>query len=109
MGASSGPLTISAPLARIPTIGSSFVLDITQIPPAGTVGSLLTGLAQQNVALDTFGMPGCTLYVNSSLPAFPLALMPPTGTLSIPLPNDPGLVGFTLETQAAVVAPGSMR
>jgi hypothetical protein len=105
MGPSSGPLTIEAPLTRIPLVGQSFRLDLRNVPPNALAGGLLSGLQQQDIPLDPLGMPDCRLLVSNDFLAFPLTLTPPTGVLTIPIPATPALAGVVLETQATVIAP----
>ncbi|MEY2981203.1 MAG: hypothetical protein ACO4CT_05180 [Planctomycetota bacterium] len=106
MGPSSGPLTISAQPGQVPVVGSPFQLDISNVPSNVTFGALLNGAQPQNLALDVFGADGCSLLVSPDNPAFPLNLTSPSGSLTIPLPSLPSLLGFTLEMQAVVLAPG---
>ncbi|MBK8976188.1 MAG: hypothetical protein IPM29_09690 [Planctomycetes bacterium] len=106
MGPSSGPLTISAPPARLPKIGTTFLIDIRNVPSNATAGALLSGRLPASLDLRVIGMPGCFLYVTAEYPAFPLVLNPPTGSLAIPIPNVASLAGVTLETQAAMLAAG---
>ncbi len=105
MGSSYGPLTISAPLARIPTVGSSFVVDITNVPGDALAAVLLLGTGQTTLPLDQFGLTGCSLLVTSDLPAFPTSIAPPIGTVTMPIAPGTRLVGLQLEAQAAVLSP----
>lgn len=105
MGASSGPLTISAPLASLPTIGRTFVVDIGNVPSNALAGALLLATSTANVDLGGIGMTGCRLYVGSELPSFPVVLNPPTGSVTMPIPNLASLAGFVMHAQQAVFAP----
>jgi hypothetical protein len=106
MGPSSGPLTLSSPPGQVPVLGTPFRVDVSNVPSNVNFGALLNGAQPQNIALDVFGAVGCSVLVSPDNPAFPLNLTSPNGSFSIPLPSLPSLLGYVLEMQAVVLAPG---
>lgn len=104
MGASSGPLTISAPPARLPTLGRTFRIDMQNVPSDALLGVLLLATTATNVDLSSQGMPGCWLFVSPDLPSFPTVIAPPTGQVVMPIPNAAPFLGLVLESQLATVA-----
>jgi len=105
MGSASGPLTISAPAGRLPTIGQTFQIDVSNVTPDAVGGALMLGGGTANIDLTTIGMLRCNYLISSFIASFPLTLNSPAGSISLPLPNLPQIAGFALETQAVVVAP----
>jgi hypothetical protein len=52
--------------------------------------------------LTFLGMPGCFGYTNADLTSavFPVAPATSSGTVILPIPNTPGLIGLVLSTQS---------
>ena len=93
--------------AGLPIIGSSIEADILQAQGPSPIGFAMFGLEQATTPLDSIGMPGCVAMQTLDLTVF----AQPTGTnalhVSVPLPNDPGLAGVMLYSQAFTQALGS--
>ncbi len=107
MGPSYGPLTVGAPVSRVPTLGQPFTIDITRLPPDAVLGAVIFGASQLQLSLTPLGMTGCDLLVGTPLLSLPAALNIParTGSVTLPLPAGPQFAGAIVETQAAVVSP----
>lgn len=92
-----------------PEIGQSLSYEIRHLPSANLLGLLHIGLrALVPISLAGLGMGTCTLNV------FPLALnlgvaLDATGGIALPsnVPNEIGLIGSALASQAAVFDPGT--
>ncbi|MEM7204187.1 MAG: hypothetical protein AAF628_28260 [Planctomycetota bacterium] len=86
-----------------PHVGNvGFALDITRAP-AGSPAALLFDLTP--VAIPIGG--GCTLSVAPTASVASATNAFGIGTVALPIPNDPSLVGDWVLTQAAVAAPGT--
>jgi len=88
-----------------PTLGSNFDMYFGEAPASSVAALLLLGTTQSSVALDSIGMTGCTLLASPDL-VFPTALQGRYSVTTLPIPNDPALIGAVLFAQVAVVAPG---
>jgi hypothetical protein len=106
LGDDRGPLRLS-PGAR-PVIGRTGSVTTRGIPPNSPVGFHLIGLTAlpaPGIDLGLLGAPGCFQYVPGDVTVTFL----PTGsseTLSLAVPNLPGLNGSVLHFQTVQVAPG---
>ncbi|MCB9876861.1 MAG: hypothetical protein H6835_04580 [Planctomycetes bacterium] len=98
------PLTVT-PASR-PIIGTAWTMDVTNFPPASTLGVDIIGLVDPGIDdLASIGMPGCGL--RSSLEV--VSPWTPFGVLhsyAIGLPANPALIGIQLHTTSAVFVPG---
>ena len=87
-----------------PVLGANYVLETRNVPPIVPVGFQLFGDTQINPGIDLgfLGMPGCRVYTNANLNTLSFGVNPGTGagTFVLPIPNSPGLVGFTLTSQS---------
>jgi hypothetical protein len=96
----SSPVTLAA--SAPPLLGTTFDLNVTNVPALADAGAMLLGVARTNVGLTPLGLVGCTSYTTMDLTAA-LPLTPPTATLPVVVPLWAGLVGIELNAQAAVV------
>ncbi len=88
-----------------PQVGNaSFALATSNVPNLVPIGILFFGSAVVNPGLDLsfLGMPGCFAYTNGNLASgsFPVALPAGTGSFTLAIPNNPGLVGVSLSAQS---------
>jgi hypothetical protein len=93
-----------------PFVGNStFSFDTSNVPNVVPLAFLLFGDTAINPGTDlTFlGMPGCSGYTNANLSsfAFPVAQPAGTGSVALPIPNNPGLVGAVLSAQSLAFSP----
>jgi hypothetical protein len=101
--------TLSVTANGAPTIGNaSFALDIAGVPNLVPAAFLFFGDQQvlPGISLAGIGMPGCEGYTNASLGSVtvPIALPAGTGSQVFPIPNNPGLAGVALTTQAIALS-----
>jgi len=105
-----------------PFLGSSFSFDTSHVPNLVPLAFLLFGDTAINPGVDlTFlGMPGCSGYTNANLASlsFPVTQPAGTGSVVLPIPSNPGLVGvpltaqsiaFSLQTPLNLVSSNGMR
>jgi hypothetical protein len=90
-----------------PVIGTSINLRTTNLPFGTPLCADIFSFTQHNPGIDLslLGMPGCRQYVglDASLTFVPAGS---TGSLSINIPNNPGLAGLHLFSQGAAFANG---
>ena len=101
------PLTLDPINNTRPQIGTTFVLELGNVPAGSVLGFLVLGFAQVQPGFDLtpFGMPGCSLFASlDTVLSFPLIPQP---WFSWALPNNSALVGFQLYVQGAALAPGA--
>lgn len=89
-----------------PVPGSVVALNAVNMPSGTMLGAILLGITRfdPGVPLDALGMPGCYQYNEGA--AVHLFLPPATGSV-LQLPLGTAFLGFQLQAQAAVLAPGS--
>ncbi len=86
-----------------PWLGRSLDLIINNLP-AASAPVMTFGFGTQTLDLGALGLgaPGCIATTTLNATA-PIALNGTTGSMSIPVPNDPNLVGASLHFQAVVL------
>lgn len=112
-GCGNPPLVLSPLATARPTIHSSAVVELSNIPSPAAFVSL--GWSRANagtqplpVPLAYFGMPGCSLLQSAEANAEPVTFTgPATGTYSLTVPNWPGLIGLKIYLQGWADAPGA--
>jgi hypothetical protein len=86
-----------------PIINSTnFQFDVTNVPPILPVAFVGFGDTVVNPGLDIgfIGMPGCRAYTNLNLGLYQTApVAGTTGSFTLPIPNDPTIVGTLLSAQ----------
>jgi hypothetical protein len=87
-----------------PVLGTNYTLETSNVPALVPLGFMLFGDTQINPGIDLgfIGMPGCRVYTSANLNtlSFPVNPITGSGTFVLPIPSSPGLVGFTLASQA---------
>jgi hypothetical protein len=112
-GCGSPALTVAPAANSRPLLGATQVTDVTNVPARGALMAL--GLSRAAIgpvalplALDPFGLPGCTLYQDNLVPGVPCT---PTAAGAaqhrIAIPNDLDLAGAHVYLQAWAPAPGA--
>ena len=112
-GAAGAPL-LSAMPGSVPGIGQLFQMALTNLPPSSlNVLFGIAGLDNQSwngaplpLSLNSFGMPGCSLWVRPDVSVL-LGSAGASTSWSILIPCFPALVGMDVYVQTAVVAPGA--
>lgn len=88
----------------VPAIGNPlFELVAGNVPAASPLVFFAFGSASVNPGLDltVIGMPGCASHTSFDLGLFgPSVVLAGSGTLQLPIPNDPALNGASLASQA---------
>jgi hypothetical protein len=96
------PLRFTAQASSRPVIGTTVVLEATQVRAGTAAAALILGASNPNIDLTLFGLPGCTLLstldVNLSVP-----VSLPITTVSLAIPNLNSLVGRSLNTQMLMI------
>jgi hypothetical protein len=89
----------------LPWLGESYVLALSGMP-APYAATLHVGMGQSSIPLDGVGMPGCVML---TVPFIALSMSGSAGSamLVVPMPADPNLIGFPIDSQAIVLAPGA--
>jgi hypothetical protein len=100
------PLVLDAVLGSTPRLGTTFMMELSNLPIGTAISVFAIGLNQQNVDASIFGLEGCRQYV--SLDAIVVAL--PNGnsstTSSLPIPNNSAFIGVQLFAQGLSLSPG---
>jgi hypothetical protein len=100
IGAGCGGLTLAA--TSRPVLGTPWSLTLGGVPANGTIGVEIYGLSDPGIAdLAALGMPGCGLRASLDfLNVFVVA--GPSHAYSLPLPNNPVLIGTSVFATGAV-------
>lgn len=111
-GASCGPVLAAT---NAPRLGQPLPFSMSSLPPSTVAASLALGTSSTQLGawmlplpLDFLGITGCWLLHDLSLTGgVPMALAGSNATLTLPVPNDPNLLGGQLFAQGWAVAPGA--
>lgn len=92
-----------------PLINTSVTVTARDIPPQGLVGAFVGGLVQHlpGLSLASFGMPGCLQHASHDASAVLIAAGGGQASMTLAVPNDPGLSGVSVFLQAVVLVPGA--
>lgn len=93
-----------------PFLGNStFSFETSQVPNLVPLAFTFFGDTAINPGIDltVLGMPGCSGYTNANLGAlsFPVSQPAGTGSMVLPIPNNPGLAGAVLTAQSVAFSP----
>jgi hypothetical protein len=89
-----------------PVIGTTWSLNVSNVPAAGTIGIDVFGVADAGILdLGFLGAPGCGARASLEL-LNAWVVAGPTHGYSLALPNDPTLVSLHVFTQGVVLQPG---
>ncbi|MCC7063578.1 MAG: hypothetical protein IT456_12295 [Planctomycetes bacterium] len=88
-GSNQAPLFVGA--SANPIIGNTITFDTSNITPTAPFGAITLGLANPNVNLAGFGMPGCFQYNDLLVTLLYLPLGSSTNSTSFNVPNIAGL------------------
>lgn len=109
-GTAATPLQLEPQAGALPQVGTTFVAAVSSLPAGAPLAVVMVGLRQASLDLTSFGMPGCTAYVDFLTPGFStpvfLPVLGPVATLSMNIPNSPNIIGLNVYTQALTLAPG---
>ncbi|HEU4418688.1 MAG TPA: hypothetical protein VFT55_07090 [Planctomycetota bacterium] len=90
-----------------PVLGTDWDFTTTNIDPVSPIAVTFFGFAEAAVPLDFLGAPGCSAYVGSIVSTLAEANLGGTSLLTIPVPADPGLMGFSLKGQSICLTFGN--
>lgn len=95
--------------SNLPRLGTNFTLTTTNVNATSPVGLLFFGDQQIAPPLDLgfLGAPGCSAHGNANLTSAAFPVTAGTGSVVVPLPNNPLLTGLTLVSQAAAFTPNN--
>jgi hypothetical protein len=102
------PLGLDAQPGSRPGLGTTFIMDVSQITPGSLIGLMVLGTTQYPTGIDlsVIGMPDCSLYASlDTLLSFPISGA--TTPFGFAVPSTPGLAGVLIQAQAATVTPGA--
>jgi hypothetical protein len=91
----------------VPVLGTDWDFTTTNIDPVSPLTVTFFGFAQAALPLDLLGAPGCSAYVDSIVGTLAEANLGGTSLLTIPVPADPGLMGFSLKAQSICLTLGN--
>jgi hypothetical protein len=100
----------ASPLAlasTVPTLGSNLTFTTTNFPASSVLGIQILGITRFNPGIDlsVIGMPGCFAFesLDAMYLLFPVAQQ---ATYTMPIPNNPVLMGFQMTGQSAAFVNG---
>ncbi|GAB4138204.1 MAG: hypothetical protein Fur0037_03800 [Planctomycetota bacterium] len=99
------PVGLDAQAGSRPSLNTTFTMDVSDIPAGTPFGIMLLSFRQQNINAAIYGMTGCWQLTN--LDAKLLFLTPsPVVPFALPIPNNTGLLGLVIYSQAATFSSG---
>jgi len=101
---SPSPLGLACPA---PVIGANWDFTTSNIDPLSPIAVTFFGQAQVAIPLDFLGAIGCSAYVDVILGSLASPNVGGTSLLSVPVPVNPGLMGYVLRTQSACLTLGN--
>ncbi len=93
-------------LSANPAIGTTVDLELSDLPASSPAAAIVVGISQLAVDLTAIGMPGCFQHTETFLFLDCPAPVAGATAFSLPIPNDPNLLGASFVTQGVAVAPG---
>ena len=87
-----------------PGIGSTPVIELSNLPLDAFFAATLIGLQPIDVPIDPGNAPGCSLLVGSVMDTVAMSLTPPNAALPLPIPDDTRYVGASVLLQGAALA-----
>jgi hypothetical protein len=106
-GAGCGAPSPLALTCNVPVLGAGWDFTTANIDPVSPISVTFFGFAQAAVPLDSLGAPGCSAYVGSIVTSLAAANLGGTSLLTIAVPADPALMGFTLKGQSVCLTLGN--
>lgn len=110
---SGGVPSLQASLGAVPSLGSTFTLDVTNLPAAGGIGAVFYGTSNYQLGpvflpldLTVIGWDGCNAYTTAEI-GFAFVHATGTGSHSFAVPPGAQLAGFTFYGQALSLDAGS--
>ena len=105
LGPDGVPLSLSS--STRPLLGTNWILQVSNIPTAGTIGIQLFGFSDPNlIDLGFLGAPGCCSRATPDLVTAWVVNQAATHPYGIAVPSTLSLTNQHLYTQAAVLVPG---
>jgi hypothetical protein len=102
------PIDLAAGAGSRPALGSTFRMDVTNIPAGTGLGAIVYAFGQANVMLGPLGMNTCRQYVNlSASSASVFVVGGATHTITLGIPGNAGLIGLAFDTQAVTFTPAA--
>jgi hypothetical protein len=106
IGAGGIPLVLHPQVGSVPTLGSTYVMELEQIS-GSVVGLMVLGITgfPTGIDLSGIGMEGCELYASLDV-LLTLPLSGPPTPFNFSVPATPTLAGATFYAQGATLTPG---
>ncbi len=98
------PMRLAAQPGSRPVIGTTLMLEASQVRPGTLGGSLHIGTSNPNLDLTPIGLSGCTWLSTLDI-TLPLTVASPITTVSLPIPNLSSFIGRSLTTQVLMLDP----
>lgn len=91
--------------SSLPVLGTTFQMQVTNIPAGTPLGVLVLGLNRLQTDVAALGMIGCTQYssIDDQLPFAPAGS---SQTVSLPIPSSAIFLGVGIHSQAVTFSPG---
>ncbi len=98
------PLTLSSLAGDRPILGTTFDMQVREIPATATIGAMIYSWTQRNPGTDltSIGMAGCFQHLDIDA-SFIFVASGSTAKIQFGVPNVPMLVGWHVYTQAVVL------
>lgn len=87
--------------SNLPVLGTTFTMTTSNLSAVSPVGILFVGDTQLAVDLTAIGAPGCFALSSGNLASATFPSVAGTGSISLPVPLNPALLGATFTSQAA--------
>ena len=100
------PLVLAAQAGSSPRIGTTFTMELGNIPTGTVISVFALGLFQQNIDASVYGMTGCTQYVSLDATLLALTGGGSTTNFSLGIPNNSGFIGVQMYAQGLSFSPG---
>lgn len=106
-GAGCGAPLALALVATAPVLGASWDFTTSNVDPLSPIAITFFGLSQIALPLDFLGAVGCTAYVDAMVGSIGSPNLGGTALLSIGVPANPALAGFSLKAQSVCLTLGN--
>lgn len=100
------PLSLTAQAGSLPRLGTTFTMELTNLPVGTAISVFALGLNQQNIDAGIYGMPGCVQYVTLDATVLALTGGAAMSTFSLGIPNNSAFIGTQLYAQGLSFSPG---
>lgn len=100
------PLVLQAQTGSTPRLGTTFTMELSNLPTGTIISVFALGLLQQNIDAAVYGMPGCVQYVSLDATLLALTGGGSTTTFALNIPNNSSFIGVQMFAQGLSFSPG---